>query len=137
MTWTATIAEATPSVTGWSFSITYAEGIKKFTSSYQATALTYALIQQTARNEIARLEAAASVVGKLDFSVGQEIDLTIPKVISPSISPEQAAKAEWFLKLSRLEYLQRLVAAGVIESNDVRVTVLQKEVISKFLDEYI
>lgn len=138
MAWIAIFQDAVQRDGYWAYSIVYTDGAQKVLREYVADALDDAAVLSAAMAEVARLSSASAPQSKFSIQIGQQLDLTY-LAPAPAPAPSQADQArDAFLVDWRLyQRYQRAVTAGLIASDDKRVTDLTAKIKGEWLDAYM
>lgn len=131
MAWSAILREAKRSAGQWDVSIIYTDGLATRVRGYTVQALSDGLIQQLAREEIARL--TASDAGSTTLAGGSAIDVTPPADAPPVVD---AARDAFFRDVRTYRRYLRMIELGVLAATDTRVTTLKAAIVAAFQPSY-
>jgi len=130
---TAKLLDAVKRDNRWKITVEYTDGAIVKVESYSFAGVTAQQLKDFIRSKLSNRDS----IKDADFSafVGKEIDLSQP--VTPDPTAEEIAKAAWFDDFRKLERLLRLVNAGLIQSDDSRITALQTSLIAGWLNSYL
>lgn len=118
------------------FTILYTDEInQKFVKDYSRVFFDLAILKQTARGEINRLESEPPITDLTDITIGMEIDVTLPPSIPPT--PEQIAQSDFLRTWGLYQSMLRAIGAELLAPDDKTVKDAHDFLIVKFLPGYV
>ena len=138
MTWTAKIIRAEKRNDKWKSAVEYSNGTETFSKGYTLDPVSEAKAAGMLRAKIAELNSFES--DAFPFPIGQVLDLTPPTVTptpTPAPTAAETAKQAWLDDFYLMEKYQRLIAVGVLQSNNSTVAALQSSLATDYLPEYL
>ena len=140
--WSATLEKCFYRRGTWRVVISYTDGVESFAKTYQMERVSPAILKSKAQYEVNNFESEV-MVDPTNW-IGKSIDLTpdpIPEPPTPEPPPtptaEEIAKKAWFDDYDKLERLNRLVAQGLLDASDTRITNLQTSLQANWKNDYL
>lgn len=131
--YTATLKDLRETGAAWTVTIAFSDGEKAFLRDFTFQSVSDDIIQQAARETIAGLNATKASVGKVTISIGDVIDVAVPKAAQPVAD---AALDQFLSDYYALSQLLRGVAAKIISADDPALLKLIEKVKAEYIPEY-
>lgn len=116
----------------WEYVIGYTNGVRRTAREYTVQFLDDATVLQTARQEVARLEALEAAKGAFTLADNATLDLTPPTPPAPTAA--ELARQNWFDRYYKLKAETTLVSLGLLAAVTVDVPRLKTDMLPAYMD---